>query len=74
MGEPAGGEGEDQRVEPIDVDTERAEPRLRLKSLRVHDELQALGVNASLVGGAYESAELDAKRAIDQASRLAAEV
>jgi 2,4-dienoyl-CoA reductase (NADPH2) len=27
-----------------------------------------------LVGGAYEAAELDAKRAIDQASRLAAEV
>ena len=38
------------------------------------DELQALGVKASLVGGAYEAAELDAKRAIDQASRLAAEV
>ena len=36
--------------------------------------LLALGVNASLVGGAYESAELDAKRAIDQASRMAAEV
>ena len=38
------------------------------------DELQALGVKASLVGGAYEAAELDAKRAIDQASRLAVEV
>ena len=38
------------------------------------DELQAAGVHASLVGGAYEAAELDAKRAIDQASRLAAEV
>ena len=38
------------------------------------DDLQALGVKACLVGGAYEAAELDAKRAIDQASRLAAEV
>jgi len=38
------------------------------------DELQALGVKASLVGGAFEASELDAKRAIDQASRLAAEV
>ena len=40
----------------------------------LYDELQALGVHTSLVGGAFESAELDAKRAIDQASRLAAEV
>ncbi|HOB93944.1 MAG TPA: NADPH-dependent 2,4-dienoyl-CoA reductase [Aquabacterium sp.] len=38
------------------------------------DELQALGVKASLVGGAFEAAELDAKRAIDQASRLMAEL
>ena len=38
------------------------------------DDLQTLGVRSSLVGGAYEAAELDAKRAIDQASRLAAEV
>jgi 2,4-dienoyl-CoA reductase (NADPH2) len=34
--------------------------------------LQALGVSTHLVGGAHEAAELDAKRAIDQASRLAA--
>jgi 2,4-dienoyl-CoA reductase (NADPH2) len=40
----------------------------------LYDELQAAGVPASLVGGAFEAAELDAKRAIDQASRLAAEV
>ena len=40
----------------------------------LYDELQAAGVNARLVGGAYEAAELDAKRAIDQASRMAAEV
>jgi len=44
-------------------------------SLRtLFDELQAMGVPARLVGGAYEAGELDAKRAIDQASRLAAEV
>ena len=41
-----------------------------LRSL--HDELQALGVKSTLVGGAFEAAELDAKRAINQASRLAA--
>jgi len=38
----------------------------------LYDELQAAGVPAQLVGGAFEAAELDAKRAIDQASRLAA--
>ena len=38
------------------------------------DDLQVMGVKASLVGGAFEAAELDAKRAIDQASRLAADV
>jgi len=44
-------------------------------SLRsLYDELQAAGVPARLIGGAFEAAELDAKRAIDQACRLAAEV
>ena len=38
------------------------------------DALQAEGLRCHLVGGAYEAAELDAKRAIDQASRLAAQV
>ena len=38
------------------------------------DDLQALGIKACLVGGAFDASELDAKRAIDQASRLAAEV
>lgn len=36
------------------------------------DELQTLGKKAHLVGGALEAGELDAKRAIDQAARLAA--
>jgi len=40
----------------------------------LYDELQAAGVPAQLVGGAFEAAELDAKRAIDQASRLAAAI
>ncbi|WP_418319911.1 FAD-dependent oxidoreductase [Piscinibacter sakaiensis] len=40
----------------------------------VYDALQASGERAHLVGGAFEAVELDAKRAIDQASRLAAEV
>jgi len=34
--------------------------------------LQAAGVEVHLVGGAFEAAELDAKRAIDQGTRLAA--
>ena len=36
------------------------------------DELQALGQKPHLIGGALEAGELDAKRAIDQAARLAA--
>ena len=35
-------------------------------------ELQAAGINAQLIGGADVAAELDAKRAIDQGSRVAA--
>ena len=37
----------------------------------LYDALIAEGVEASLVGGAFEASELDAKRAIDQATRLA---
>jgi 2,4-dienoyl-CoA reductase (NADPH2) len=40
----------------------------------LHDELAAQGVNSTLVGGAYEAVELDAKGAIKQACELAAEV
>lgn len=40
----------------------------------LHDDLAAAGCNATLIGGAYEVAELDAKAAIDQATRLAAVV
>lgn len=38
----------------------------------LYDALIARGVKAELAGGAFEASELDAKRAIDQASRLAA--
>jgi len=40
----------------------------------LYDELQGDGAQLSLVGGAYEAAELDAKTAINQASYLAAKV
>ncbi|MED5620845.1 NADPH-dependent 2,4-dienoyl-CoA reductase [Ideonella sp. BN130291] len=36
------------------------------------EPLKALGLTPHLIGGAFEAGELDAKRAIDQASRLAA--
>ncbi len=38
----------------------------------LHGELAALGIGAHLIGGADLAAELDAKRAIDQGTRLAA--
>ncbi len=41
---------------------------------KLYDDLQGQGVKATLVGGAFEASELDAKRAIDQASRVAAAV
>ena len=40
----------------------------------LHTALERNGRVTHLVGGAYESSELDAKRAIDQASRLAATI
>jgi 2,4-dienoyl-CoA reductase (NADPH2) len=46
--------------------------QLPLRAL--YDELQDSGLRVSLIGGAYEAVELDAKRAINQASYLAAEV
>jgi 2,4-dienoyl-CoA reductase (NADPH2) len=36
--------------------------------------LEAAGVPVHLIGGAHEAAELDAKRAIDQGTRLAAQL
>ena len=46
--------------------------QLPLRTL--YDDLQALGVPTQLVGGAFEASELDAKRAIEQASLMAAEI
>jgi 2,4-dienoyl-CoA reductase (NADPH2) len=39
---------------------------------RAADALRAAGIEPHLIGGADVAAELDAKRAIDQGSRLAA--
>ena len=63
----------EQRETPtwIDCDTVvLCAGQLPLRTLA--DELQALGKKPHLVGGALEAGELDAKRAIDQAARLAA--
>lgn len=38
----------------------------------LHDELERNGISSQLIGGADVAAELDAKRAINQGSRLAA--
>ncbi|MGB7299769.1 MAG: NADPH-dependent 2,4-dienoyl-CoA reductase [Burkholderiaceae bacterium] len=38
----------------------------------LYDHLKSTGIRASLIGGAFEAAELDAKTAIDQATRMAA--
>jgi 2,4-dienoyl-CoA reductase (NADPH2) len=40
----------------------------------LYEPLKAAGIPVHLIGGAYEARELDAKRAIEQAARLAAEV
>jgi 2,4-dienoyl-CoA reductase (NADPH2) len=37
----------------------------------LYDELLANGRNVELIGGAFKAAELDAKRAIKQATELA---
>lgn len=44
----------------------------QLSNRTLFEELTETGVKATLVGGAHEAAELDAKRAIQQASQLAA--
>ena len=62
--------GEDRLLEVDTVIVCAGQEPLRV----VYDDLIALGVEAHLVGGAFEAVELDAKRAIDQATRLAAAV
>lgn len=44
----------------------------QLPNRSLHDELARRGIIAELVGGAFEAMELDAKRAIDHATRRAA--
>ena len=46
--------------------------QLPLRTL--YDELEGSGMSVTLVGGAYEAAELDAKAAINQSCYLAAAV
>ncbi|GLZ77950.1 NADPH-dependent 2,4-dienoyl-CoA reductase [Actinorhabdospora filicis] len=63
----------DGRAQVLPVDTvvvcAGQEPRRDL-----HDELVAAGLRPHLIGGADVAAELDAKRAIDQGTRLAAAI
>jgi len=43
----------------------------QLPERTLHDALAARGIASTLVGGAYEAGELDAKRAINQATEIA---
>ncbi|MDF0751110.1 NADPH-dependent 2,4-dienoyl-CoA reductase [Marinobacter sp. 71-i] len=68
---PKGAEQGEDRVLPVDtiVICAGQEPLREL-----HGGLEAAGVQVHLIGGADVAAELDAKRAINQGSRLAAEL
>jgi 2,4-dienoyl-CoA reductase (NADPH2) len=61
--------GDDKRVLGVDnvILCTGQEPNRDL-----YDALQSAGLSAHLIGGADVAAELDAKRAIDQGTRLAA--
>lgn len=66
-----GNNREDRRV--IDVDTVIV--CAGQESVRdLEDQLETLGIRAHVIGGAEEAKELDAKRAISQGTRLAAEI
>jgi 2,4-dienoyl-CoA reductase (NADPH2) len=63
----------DGKPQLLDVDTVIiCAGQMPLRSL--YDELQDSGLKVSLIGGAFKAVELDAKRAINQASYLAAAV
>jgi 2,4-dienoyl-CoA reductase (NADPH2) len=65
------GEGETAESRVLDVDhVVVCAGQVSVRDL--YDELVAAGVSAHLVGGADVAAELDAKRAIEQGTRLAA--
>ncbi|TGN39885.1 NADPH-dependent 2,4-dienoyl-CoA reductase [Marinobacter confluentis] len=68
---PKGAEQGEDRVLPVDtiIICAGQDPLRELQQ-----SLQDAGVNVHLIGGADVAAELDAKRAIDQGSRLAAEL
>lgn len=68
---PKGGEQGEDRVLPVDTIIVCAgqEPLRELQS-----DLEAAGLPVHLIGGSDVAAELDAKRAINQGSRLAAEL
>jgi 2,4-dienoyl-CoA reductase (NADPH2) len=68
---PKGAEQGEDRVLPVDTVIVCAgqEPLRELQS-----DLEAAGLPVHLIGGSDVAAELDAKRAIDQGSRLAAEL
>ncbi|RLD69044.1 MAG: NADPH-dependent 2,4-dienoyl-CoA reductase [Bacteroidetes bacterium] len=46
----------------------------QLSNNELYEPLKTKGVNVHIIGGAFEAGELDAKRAIDQGSRLAAKL
>jgi 2,4-dienoyl-CoA reductase (NADPH2) len=46
----------------------------QLPKRSLFDEVTTMGMSATLVGGAFEASELDAKAAISQASYLAADI
>ena len=61
--------------EPMTLDVDTVIICAGQESLRdLYDELKAAGQPVHLVGGAFEAMELDAKRAINQASYLASAV
>jgi 2,4-dienoyl-CoA reductase (NADPH2) len=66
-------EGEDGPAEQRVLDVDHVVVCAGQESVRdLYDALVAAGVSAHLIGGADLAAELDAKRAIDQGTRLAA--
>jgi len=61
--------------EPVSLDVDTIIICAGQEPLRtLYDELKSSGEKVELVGGAFEAMELDAKRAINQASYLAAAV
>ena len=63
----------DYKPETLDVDTVIVCAG-QLSDRTLFDELETAGLAPRLIGGAFEAGELDAKRAIYQASHLAAEL